>query len=71
MSEHHSDWCLRCGHNHRHGPTGDLSGAIPLFEQTLSDTVQVLGKVHPLTKAVRCAHVAACAQRAVDGPKMM
>lgn len=71
MSEHHTDWCLRCGHNHRHGPTADLSGAIPLFERTRSDNVRVMGEGLPLTKAVRCAHVAACAQRAVDGLKMM
>ncbi|SFY44920.1 tetratricopeptide repeat protein [Streptomyces atratus] len=63
MSEHHSDWCLRCGHNHRHGPTGDLSGAIPLFEQTLSDTVRVLSEDHPDTLTARnnlaCAYQSA------------
>ncbi|MEE1735004.1 tetratricopeptide repeat protein, partial [Streptomyces sp. BE147] len=68
LSEDHPDTLT--AHNNlacAYESAGDLDRAIPLFEQTLSDTVQVLGKAHPLAKALRCAHVAACAQRAVDG----
>ncbi|MEE1735115.1 tetratricopeptide repeat protein, partial [Streptomyces sp. BE147] len=46
-----------------HGPTGDLSGAIPLFERTLSDTVRVMGEDHPDTLTARnnlaCAYESA------------
>ncbi|MGK3110630.1 tetratricopeptide repeat protein [Streptomyces sp. WAC05858] len=38
---------------------GDLGRAIPLFEQTLTDTVRVLGEDHPYTLASR--HNLACA----------
>jgi hypothetical protein len=31
----------------------DLSRAIPLFEQTLTDSERVLGGDHPITKTVR------------------
>jgi Tetratricopeptide repeat len=32
---------------------GDLGRAIPLYEQTLTDSVRVLGEDHPQTKIVR------------------
>jgi hypothetical protein len=32
---------------------GDLGRAIPLYEQTLADSVRVLGADHPQTKIVR------------------
>ena len=32
---------------------GDLGWAIPLYEQTLADSVRVLGADHPQTKIVR------------------
>jgi hypothetical protein len=32
---------------------GDLGRAIPLFEQTLADSVRVPGEEHPQTKIVR------------------
>ena len=32
---------------------GDLGRAIPLYEQTLTDSVRVLGDDHPLTGTVR------------------
>lgn len=32
---------------------GDLGRAIPLYEQTLTGSVRVLGEDHPITKTVR------------------
>ncbi|MFJ1994062.1 tetratricopeptide repeat protein [Streptomyces asiaticus] len=32
---------------------GDLGRAIPLYEQTLTDTIRVLGEDHPTTRVVR------------------
>ena len=32
---------------------GDLGRAVPLYEQTLTDTRRILGPDHPQTKAVR------------------
>ncbi|MFI7361458.1 IS3 family transposase [Streptomyces sp. NPDC050149] len=48
---------------------GNLGRAIPLYEQTLTDTVRVLGENHPLTAAVRGNLASARIKRAVDVPK--
>ncbi|MEV8633802.1 tetratricopeptide repeat protein, partial [Streptosporangium sp. NPDC051023] len=32
---------------------GDLERAIPLYEQTLTDAIRILGPTHPLTEVVR------------------
>ncbi|MFF3951512.1 tetratricopeptide repeat protein [Streptomyces sp. NPDC001902] len=42
---------------------GNLSRAIPLFEQTLADMVRVLGEDHSLTVKVRSALASAVAER--------
>ncbi|MDX3532743.1 tetratricopeptide repeat protein, partial [Streptomyces sp. ID05-39B] len=42
---------------------GDLDRAIPLFEQTLTDTVRMLGKKHPITLRVQENLAAATAIR--------
>ncbi|MFD4743236.1 tetratricopeptide repeat protein, partial [Streptomyces virginiae] len=42
---------------------GDLGRAIPLYEQTLTDTVRVLGGGHPFTVTVRGNLDAAVAER--------
>jgi hypothetical protein len=43
---------------------GDLGRAIPLWEQTLADSVRVLGPGHPQTKIVRQPRCSATASRA-------
>ena len=53
VTGHHGHWCLRCGCSDHGGPAGDLGRAVPLFEQTLSDTARVLGKDHPDTLTAR------------------
>ncbi|MFF9025636.1 tetratricopeptide repeat protein, partial [Streptomyces eurythermus] len=42
---------------------GDLARAIPLYEQTLTDSERVLGEEHPITMTVRDNLTAAAAQR--------
>jgi hypothetical protein len=53
---------------------GDLDRAIPLNEQTLADSVRVLGVGHPQTKIVRgstlsSTRLASCCREAAGLPK--